>query len=167
MRVSSSKVQKTNKFSLRNRLQVESHLFTFLNGRVSHVTMTTYEQNSHTRPQHMFHPRRPKKNNKKRKSIRKRCKKKGRLNGHEKTLAARCGPNKWRPETNYSSASSLISSQQQQQQMEQVEILLDRHPLGGFCLVGNTFSSSTFNADTSATRRPNGRQLNQRPLHFV
>ena len=51
--------------------------------------------------------------------------------------------------------------------MEQVEILLDRHPLGGFCLVGNTFSSSTFNADTSATRRPNGRQLNQRPLHFV
>ena len=51
--------------------------------------------------------------------------------------------------------------------MEQVEILLDRHPLGGFCLVGNTFSSSTFNADTSATRRPNGRQINQRPLHFV
>ena len=50
--------------------------------------------------------------------------------------------------------------------MEQVEILLDRHPLGGFCLVGNTFSSSTFNADTSATRRPNGRQINQPAAPF-
>ena len=36
----------------------------------------------------------------------------------------------------------------------------------GFCLVGNTFSSSTFNADTSATRRPNGRQINQPAAPF-